>query len=447
MIGLAGCIGTGPGSDIDHADTEPDEELEEAIHEGLGSDGGCGEEAGNTFDEASEFCGEPKAPCTDGDDPYLCYPGAFAESEEDYYRIHLEEGDQLVVDIYSDASLTVHLMDPEGTIIADATGSETTQIATNAQRVTVPNAHMDGDYRLHVTQGPLGDADDYGVCVRPCEEPVGVLPQELIWGPISNPDDVKVLLIPPSHGDLSDPNGPTVQDYINETLQGIYEWEWALEQFAQDYPEYSYLKNITVQVDIFEGPEATPIDPAGYDVVIGYVASGPAFRGVAVNGPGDTQGLIENLGADDEARWEHRYIALSLYAASPRAGQAMEDFPERNDLHTVTLHEFGHTFGLGHTWTWTNDTGPDLMNSPATFVYGDGEPFGQGDQNLERQCLNSLNLYGMAIMYQSMDPSNDTDPEEFPEAVELPDHIPYELYCPNEPIDIGILGDLPMLLA
>ena len=389
------------------------------------NDGGSKRDAGNTFEEATLV------------KPHGYYEGvldAEGGDADDFYKFELEKDASVSVLLDFEASTTdpVTLLDPDGNVIdvgtkiqgAGVTVSSGFTSEVGAVRLAVHRALEAGEYRLHV-QSDRSELRYYSMCFMNCEGVVDA-PIDLIFGGSLETPDARVLMVPPAHGDLGNPTGPTVADYLDATLRGLDRWRKALKDFAQDYPRFGYLNEVKFQVEVFDG--ADPVDPAGYDVILGYVAAGPVFRGVA----GDTNTketvnyILDTVGIRDQARYSGRVIALSLFGSSPRAGQVVYDFPEVNDLEIVTAHEFAHTFGLGHTTTWHPKLGPDLMNSPAPFVYGDGQTIGAGTERTKMKCLTSLDLYGMAHLYRWI-PDGEWEPSSG--SVKLPKNIPYRWYC------------------
>lgn len=388
-------------------------------------DAGTKRDAGNTFETATAVR------------PHGQYDGELNSSAgdtDDYYKFSLKEGSSVSILVqYASGAVSepVTLLDPTGLPI-DAgarvgnVGVTLSSVFTSefpAVRVAVHRALVDGEYRLHLrsSQFPIRG---YSLCFLNCEGVVNA-PTDLIFGGSLPTTGAKVLLIPPTHGDLGNPLGPTVLDYIDATLRGIRKWNDAINRFTKDFPRYAYLRQIKIHLDVFDGVQ--PVDPALYDVIIGYAAAGPAFRGVAVWGdPLDVQGALEQLGLTNTVRFTGRLIILSLFGSSPRVGQVLYDFPEVVDLEIVTTHEFGHTFGLGHTRTWHPRFGPDLMNSPAPFLYGDGFPLGDGGERTTRKCLSTINLYGMAVLYRWI-PKGKWEPSEG--QARLPKGMPYKWYC------------------
>ena len=389
------------------------------------NDAGSKRDAGNSFEEATRV------------KPHGYYEGALDSGggdSHDFYKFSLPKDGfvSVLLDFEADTVDPVTMLDPRGNVIdvgtkirgqgVSASAALTSEVG--AVRVAVHRAVEAGDYRLHI-QSDRSELRGYTMCFMNCESPVAA-PIDLIFGGSLETPDARVLMVPPSHGDLGNPTGPTVVDYLDATLRGLDRWRKALKDFVRDYPQFSYLNKVKFHVEVFDS--ADPVDPAGYDVILGYVAAGPAFRGVA----GDTgtkdmvNAVLETVGIRDQARYSGRVIALSLFGSSPRAGQVAYDFPEVNDLEIVTAHEFGHTFGLGHTTTWHPKLGPDLMNSPAPFVYGDGQPIGDGGERTKMKCLTSLNLYGMAQLYRWI-PSGEWQGSAG--SVELPKKIPYRWYC------------------
>jgi hypothetical protein len=258
------------------------------------------------------------------------------------------------------------------------------------------------------------------------EGPIGLQPQDIIFGGSLKHALTRVLLVPPAHGDLGNPvDGPTFEEYLDVTIKGIKEWLVAIERFVEDYPEYDYLLEIDIEIDVFDGVTTPP--PAGYDIVAAFVETGgPAFRGAATQLPPDVQESLNELGLGDMVHWGNRYMVMSLFSAAPRADQDVPDYPELNDLETVTMHEFAHVWGLGHTTTWTNWYGPDLMNSPYALVYGDGDPLGDGGIRTPLKCITSLNLYTLAYVYQWLP---DGEWMSTSGSVELPESMEYKMYC------------------
>lgn len=391
------------------------------------NDAGQGVDAGNTFESATVL------------PPYGWYDGRLDKPSgdtDDFYAFQVDEGRAFSVLVMFGASFTdpVELLDPSGRVVdtgvrfanAGVAASNAFTAASVAfspsqeqwgVRLAVHRALEGGLYRLHI-QSKAVAVTGYSMCVMNCDEVMSA-PTDLIFGGSLRNLDTQVLLVPPSHGDLGNPLGPNVLDYIDATLRGIRKWESAIDDFSAKYPDYSYLKQIEVNIEIFD--EVNPVDPAGYDVVIGYVAAGPAFRGVAADSQtGDLEEFLEG------AHYSGRYIALSLFGSSPRAGQVLYDFPELSDLEMVTTHEFGHTFGLGHTRTWDAVLGADLMNSPASFIYGDGSPVGDGGVHTPMACLSSLNLYGMAVLYSWV--PNGYWSSSYG-SVDLPEGMQYEWFC------------------
>lgn len=389
------------------------------------NDAASGADAGNTFANATEVV------------PFGRYEGVLdgaTGDTHDFYKFDLAEGAAVSMLVSHGAPTTdpMTLLDPRGVVVDVGTTAQSVGITVSAGftseapavRLTVHHALEAGEYRLHLS-GEQFELGAYALCFMNCETPEKA-PIALIFGGSLRNTLTRVLLVPPSHGDLGNPKGPTVVDYLDATFRGIHKWTEIIDRFAAQYPKFSYLREIEIHIEVFNGVD--PVDPALYDIILGYAAAGPAFRGVAADADsGAVEQMLYNLGLGEDARFTGRAIVLSLFGSSPRAGQVLYDFPEVIDLEVVTTHEFGHTFGLGHTSNWHRTLGPDLMNSPAPFIYGDGFPGGDGGERTRMKCLSSLDLYGMATLYQWI-PSGEWAAPEFPE-VRLPPEIPYEWYC------------------
>ncbi len=350
--------------------------------------------------------------------------------DDDYYRFRVEAGRSINIDVIARLwtgslvaddnvhRLSFQLLDPNG-LLLDTPNSNQADA-----RVTLAAAPVGGDYFFRVT-AEHAFTGAYGFCFNPPGCPAyGLRPIAFIEDGSIRHTVTRVLLVPPTHGDLGNPRGPTVIDYLDAALRGIRAWERVIDRFAADYPQFAYLRDVDIHVEAFDA--ARPVDPAGYDFVIEYVQTGgPFFRGFA-GGSVDPQPTLNEHGLGPTVHASGRHAVISLFAASPRAGQVLPDYPEINDIEAVTMHEVAHVFGLGHTPTWTTSHGPDLMNSPAPFVYGDGDPLGDGGERTPRKCPSTLELYGLAVLYRWV-PRGAWEPTWG--NVALPWWMPYRWYC------------------
>lgn len=384
------------------------------------NDAGSNSDAGDSLEAAT--------PVT----PYGLFSGDLVEDgtdPNDYYSFDVQQGKQINIEIRevllggsliatdNHRRMGFRLLGPQGVLLDTPTTNQ------GDTRVAIAAAPLSGTYYFQVSHLFVTNFS-YKFCFlhvsgssHSCPD-LGLRPIDAIFGGSLKGPKTRVLLVPPTHGDLGNPiNGPSLQDYLTTTVNAIHEWEPAIDLFIADHPEFKYLDKIDIEVAIFDG--VMPTDD--FDVGIVFVESGgTGFRGVAspcLNTP--------------------RCIALSLFSSSPRGGQLIPDYPELNDLDAVVKHEFAHTFGLGHTLTWTSDHGPDLMNSPAPFVYGDGNPAGDGGERTSRKCISNLDLYGLGKIYQWLDSGDWTPPSA--SKYSLPSWT-YKWYCPSTPPDQPLPG-------
>lgn len=394
-------------------------------------DAGSGGDAGAAFATATPVSGVGR---------FHAQLDPAAGDRDDWYRFFVPQGDDISVEVLADLytgsiqtsdadrRLGVWLYDPLGLPLDNPVTS------VGDTRVAFPKAPMSGEYRLHVNASLRVASYSFcfvnapGDCVILGDHPIQ------LGIPLAS-THANVLLVPPLHGN---PAGPeTALDYLDATLRGIRAWEPAIDAFVAKYPAYAHLDRLTVHVEVFDG--ALP-KRAGYDVVVVWSEyTGPIFRGLAVTplGPGPLHTAM--CGAaftcpqykvlEPFVHDSTRLIIMSVFASAPRAGQATPDWPEEADVQNVAQHEFAHTWGLGHTATWRSATGPDLMNSPYGLVFGDGDPAGDGGERSPTACVSSLDLYGLARLYEWVGRGVEWRQRQVPQWTGLPSAVPYELYC------------------
>lgn len=394
------------------------------------NDAGTGADAGATFESATSVI------------PTGRYNGALSTDDQDWFRFWMPAGVAIDIDVTAgllvgvlapgadnDKRLGVNLYDPNGVLLDNPNSN----IADS--RVTWPRTLFAGEYRLSFDAKYLG-ARSYSfcfvitgdTCATVSLQPIGLLTPL----PVTL---ATVLLVPPVG--LNPGGSELPPDYLAAALAGIRAWDPAIDAFTAKYPEYSYLQQLKAHVDVFDG---APLR-AGYDVIIVWAPyTGPIFRGLASDSTGggvicgplcnSPSGMARYSLIEPYIHQGTRLIVMSAFAAAPRAGQVVPDFPEEADVYNVMLHEFAHTWGLGHTTTWTADHGPDLMNSPYALTFGDGDPLGDGGERTTPECISSLDLYGMARLYEWLGQGETWDQRNRQlRSASLPSGMPYELFC------------------
>ncbi len=197
------------------------------------------------------------------------------------------------------------------------------------------------------------------------------------------------------------------QPYFPEMIEhAVEQWNDAFDYFADSYPSYGYLSNLrlTTLTSNVTLPE--------YDI---YVIFDPDVLISGVDALGET--LVES--------YLNKTIKVAWVTISAKS-QAVD--LTRHIYRDTTAHEFGHALGLGHS-NYIND----LMYPYQDIV-------------ASNYSISTLDLYGVALLFQWMNPTNLTQNQllSTPSSTVLPEGISYEYAPVNNPAPIT-LDDNPVV--
>ena len=146
--------------------------------------------------------------------------------------------------------------------------------------------------------------------------------------------------------------------YLDAALHGIAQWNNAIQEFASNNTDYSYLSSVQFVPSIRYG------NVSGFDVYMGWVAQCSNDSTI-----GRTQAAIGFPCVVVNA-------TVCLTAKAP-SGHVMTE----TDMQNIVVHELGHTLGLSHC-NYTSD-----VMYPSVYYTETVKP------------LSSLNLYGVSQIF------------------------------------------------
>lgn len=185
---------------------------------------------------------------------------------------------------------------------------------------------------------------------------------------------IKVCIIPQQNMSWWKP------EYLNAVLNGIAQWNDAIQEFAQSNTNFSYLLSLRFV------PSTNYENVSGFDTYIGWVMECESDATI-----GKTWTSIKFPCYVTNAT-----VCLTTKAPS---GHIMTEV----DMQNIVVHELGHTFGLSHC-----NISSDVMY-PNVYYQETVKP------------LSTLDLYGVAQIFELK--RNSTCPEE--SVVTMPSSISY----------------------
>ena len=178
--------------------------------------------------------------------------------------------------------------------------------------------------------------------------------------------------------------------YLNASLHGIAQWNDAIQEFASNHPDFSYLSSVHLV------PTISHEVVSGFDIYVEWKAE-------CMN-----EATIGQSRATTKSPCIVENNMVSLSAKAP-SGHVMTEV----DMQNIIVHEIGHTFGLSHT-----NYSIDVMY-PTVYYRGTVKQ------------LSSLDLYALSQILGWMTNSTQfSSPIICPEesVLTMPSNITYSLF-------------------
>ncbi|PVX24304.1 MAG: hypothetical protein CW716_10320 [Candidatus Bathyarchaeum sp.] len=148
-------------------------------------------------------------------------------------------------------------------------------------------------------------------------------------------------------------------EYLNASLQGISQWNDAMQEFAQNNPSFSFLSDVrfvpTISYEVV----------SGFNVYMGWIAECASEEVI-----GQTETTVKF-----PCHSMNSTVCLSAKAPS---GHVMTEV----DMQNIVVHELGHVIGLSHT-----NISRDVMY-PTVYYQETVKP------------LSTLDMYGVAKLFE-----------------------------------------------
>lgn len=175
--------------------------------------------------------------------------------------------------------------------------------------------------------------------------------------------------------------------YLNATLRGIAQWNDAIQEFASNHADFSYLSRVSLV------PTITHELASGFDIYVGWIAEC------------ESEATIGQSRATVKSPCIITNNTVCLTAKAP-SGHVMTGV----DMQNIVVHELGHTLGLYHC-SYSGDVMYSIVSYRETV-----------------KPLSSLDLYALSQNFEWLTnstqfSSSDTCPQE--SSLTLPSSISY----------------------